>query len=126
MKFSSRSLRWLALSLVAGLNLTATLVWAAPGASQVLTPRTGYDPLSDSEQSQARTLAFQHPDVVRALEGVGRSELLLIERHAETKTVMQSGNWPRRADVFVYLYDSDTLLHTVVNLTTRAIDSVET
>ena len=126
MKFASRSWRWLALSVTVGLALTATLVWAAPAASQLLSPRTGYDPLSADEQGQARTLAFQHTEFARAVDAVNQSELLLIERHEETKAVMQSGNWPRRVDVFVYLYDSDTLLHAVVNLTTRTVDSVET
>lgn len=126
MKFASRSWRWLALSVILGLALTTTLVWAAPGASQLFSPRTGYDPLSGDEQGLARTLAFQHTEFARAVDAARQSELLLVERHAETKAVMQSGNWPRRADVFVYLYDSDTLLHAVVNLTTRAVDSVET
>ena len=44
----------------------------------------------------------------------------------ETKEVMRSGNWPRRADVYTYLYDSDTLLLAVMNLTTGQVDSVET
>ena len=123
MKFSPR---WLVVCLIVGLGLTATLVWAAPGATQLLAPRTGFDPLSSAEQAQARTLAFQHSEIARAIDAASQSELLLIERHAETKAVMQSGNWPRRADVFVYLYDSDTLLHAVVNLTARTVDSVET
>lgn len=125
MKLASRSLRWLALIVLVGLALTATLVWAAPAASQLLTPRTGFDPLSGDEQSQARALALQHPEVAQAMEAASRSELLLIERHEETKAVMQSGQWPRRADVFVYVYDSDSLFQVIVNLDTRVIDSVE-
>jgi len=126
MKLSSPPLRLLALAAVIGLALTATLVWAAPGAALLLSPRTGYDPLAANEKAQASTLAYASPTFASAVNAVSESELLLIERHAETKTVMQSGNWPRRADVFVYLYDSDTLLHAIVNLSTRTVDSVET
>lgn len=126
MKFTPRTWRWLVLGLVVGLTLTATLAWAAPGASLLFTPRTGYDPLSAEEQNQARTLAYQHAEFTRLASAASRSEVLLIERHEETKAVMQSGRWPRRADVYVYLYDSDTLLHAVANLTTRVVDSVET
>ena len=38
---------------------------------------------------------------------------------------MKSGNWPRRADVYTYAYDSDTLLLAVVNLTSGQVDSFE-
>ena len=38
---------------------------------------------------------------------------------------MRSGNWPRRADVYTYLYDSDTLMQAVVNLTSGQVDSIE-
>jgi hypothetical protein len=126
MTLSPHRLRLMGLVLVVGLALTATLVWAAPGVSLLDTPRTGYDPLSFEEQEQARALAGQHDEFARAVNATSRSEVLLIERHAEAKAVMQSGNWPRRADVYIYLYDSDTLLRAVVNLTTRQVDSVET
>ena len=119
-------LRLMALAIIVGLTFTATLAWAAPGVVQLQTPRTGYDPLSPQEQERARTLAVQRADFANALNAVSRSELLLIERHAESKTDMRSGNWPRRADVYTYLYDSDTLLLAVVNLTSGRVHSVET
>lgn len=121
-----RRLRLLALALAVGLAFIATLVWAAPGMSLQNPPRTGYDPLSPEEQERARTLAVQQAEFANALDAESRSELLLIERHVETKTDMRSGNWPRRADIYTYLYDSDTLLHAVVNLATGQVDSVET
>ena len=121
-----RRLRLMALGIAIGLTFTATLVWAAPGVIQLQTPRTGYDPLSPEEQERARTLAVQRADFANALNAASRSELLLIERHAESKTDMRSGNWPRRADVYTYLYDSDTLMLAVVNLTSGRVDSVET
>ena len=126
MTLSRRHLRLLALALVVGLAFTATLVWAAPGVSLVDPPRTGYDPLSPEEQEQARALAVQQGEFAIAVNAASRSELLLIERHAEEKAVTQSGNWPRRADVYTYVYDSDTLLRAVVNLTSGQVDSVET
>ena len=121
-----RHLRLMALGIAVGLTFTATLVWAAPGVIQLQTPRTGYDPLSPEEQERAQTLAVQRAEFANALNAASRSELLLIERHAESKTDMRSGNWPRRADVYTYLYDSDTLLLAVVNLTSGQVDSVET
>src|SRR5215211_2424600 len=74
-------LRLLALGLAVGLAFTATLVWAAPGVSQVQTPRRGYDPLSPEEQERARTLAMQRAEFANALNAARRSEMLLIERH---------------------------------------------
>ena len=121
-----RRLRLMALGIAVGLTLTATLVWAAPAVSQLQTPRRGYDPLAPEEQERAQTLAVQRAEFANALNAESRSELLLIERHVESKTDMRSGNWPRRADVYTYLYDSNTLLHAVVNLSSGRVDSVET
>ena len=121
-----RRLRLMALGIVVVLAFTATLAWAAPAVIQIQTPRRGYDPLSPEEQERARTLAVQRPEFASAMNAASRSELLLIERHAESKTDMRSGNWPRRADVYTYLYDSDTLLLAVVNLTSGQVSSVQT
>src|SRR6187431_2373891 len=126
MTLSPRYLRLIALALVFGLALTATLVWAAPGVSLLDPPRTGYDPLSPEEQEHARALAVQQGEFAIAVNAASRSELLLIERHAEEKSVTQSGNWPRRADVYTYVYDNDTLLRAVVNLSSGQVDIVET
>ena len=122
----TRRQRLMALGLAVALACIATLVWAAPGVSQLQTPRSGYDPLSPEEQERARTLAVQRAEFANALNAASRSELLLIERHVESKADMRSGNWPRRADVYTYLYDSDTLLLAVVNLTSGQVNSVQT
>jgi hypothetical protein len=126
MKPYSRRLRLWALGLAIGLAFIVTLAWVVPGMSLQDKPRTGYDSLSPDEQGQARDLAGQNNMFSIAVNDDSRSELLLIERHQETKEVMRSGNWQRRADVYTYLYDSDTLLHAVVNLSTGQVDSVET
>jgi hypothetical protein len=119
-------LRLLALALVLGLVFTVTLVWTVPGLSLQDKPRTGYDSLSPEEQGFARNLAGQNNRFALAANSDSRSELLLIERHAEPKAITRSGNWPRRADVYTYLYESDTLMLAIVNLTTGRVDSVET
>ncbi len=38
-------------------------------------------------------------------------ELVLVERHQEDKEVMAAGSWPRRADLYLYRYADDTLVH---------------
>jgi hypothetical protein len=112
------------------LLLTGTLVWAAPGpyfsrlAAQAR--RTGYDPLSQTEQDLARTLAFQNPALSVQLDQAQQTELLLIERHQEAKSATRQGDWPRRADVYIYNYNTDTLIRTIVNLETGVVDSLET
>ncbi|MBW7884488.1 MAG: hypothetical protein H3C34_17980, partial [Caldilineaceae bacterium] len=35
------------------------------------------------------------------------------------------GRWPRRADIYVYQYTDDTLIHTVFNLDANRIESME-
>lgn len=118
----SRRLCWsrqtFALIIVALLAVTA----AAEAAPQ----RIGFDPLSVEEQQLAREAALAAPSVAQLLEGIRRSELLLIERHEESKEVYNSnGAWPRRADVFIYNYAQDTLVRAVVDLSAGEVDSVE-
>ena len=88
--------------------------------------RTGYDPLSLVEQGRARQIALADASVSALLTGAARTELLLVERHEESKAVYALGSWPRRADVLIYLYDTDTLLSAVVNLTAGGVDQVQT
>ena len=125
MKIFPRTLRLMALGLALGLAFVATLVWAAPGVSLQGTSRTGYDPLSPDEQARAQSLALGQAEVANSLNAASRSEHILTERHVESKSDMRGGNWQRRADVYTYLYDSDTLLLAVVNLTSGRVDSVE-
>ena len=123
---SNPRLRLLVLGLTLGLVFTVTLVWAVPGLSLQDKPRTGYDSLSPDEQGFARDLAGQNNRFATAANSDSRSELLLIERHEEPKSVTRSGNWPRRADVYTYLYNTDTLMQAVVNLNSGQVESVET
>ncbi|GAB4436552.1 MAG: hypothetical protein Kow0031_18270 [Anaerolineae bacterium] len=108
--------------------LTATLVVAAPAPLWTLLLgeplRSGTDPLSAGEVSAARQLVQQSGALSAQLAAGGRSELLLVERHQEPKAVRQQGAWPRRADYYLYDYDTDTLLHSVINLETGAVDEM--
>jgi hypothetical protein len=126
MRLFPHHLRLMGLGLVLVLATAGTLVWAAPSVSLQGTSGSGYDPLSPEEQQLAQEIAGQNPGIAAAMNAESRTEVLLTERHAETKEVVRSGTWPRRADVYTYLYDSDTLLQAVVNLTSGQVDSVET
>ena len=126
MAINSRFWRLMALALAVGLGFTATLVWAAPGGVLQDAPRTGYDQLSVDEQNTALAVAGQPGAFALAVNATSRSEVLLIERHEESKDVVRSGSWPRRADVYTYLYDTDTLLRAIVNLDSGQTESVET
>ena len=112
------------------LLMTASLVWGAASRAQPVDAgpaRTGYDPLSPAEQRVAQETALQDGRVQALLAGARRTELLLVERHEESKEVYQRNDtWPRRADVLIYDYDQDTLVQAIVNLRTRAADQVDT
>lgn len=92
-----------------------------PGASV----RVGYDPLSSAERDLALKVALSDERVVKVAGGATRSETIVVERHEETKAVYARGAWDRRADVVFYLYGSDLAVSAVVNLATRAADSVD-
>jgi hypothetical protein len=113
------------------LLLIGTVIWATPGSlvlqSLSESPRTGSDPLSQAEQEMVLLeVRRQAPAMNRQLRQARRSELLLVERHQESKEAIRRGVSVRRADTFIYLYDTDTLLHAVVNLEKRAVESLET
>lgn len=117
--------------MLALLVLIGTMMWAAPQShflqSVSRAPRTGYDPLSLAEQELAlQQFARQAPLMARELRGAQHTEVLLVERHQEPKAVVTSQkSWPRRADVYMYLYDRDILLHALVNLESRKVEKVE-
>lgn len=99
---------------------------AAPKLVSNLSSGIGYDPLNTAEQQRALDLALSAGGANGGASGSAtRSEILLVERHQETKDVYRQGTWPRRADVYVYHYDSDTLEHRIVNLANNAIDTTE-
>ena len=79
----------------------------------------GYDAL-DSAETQA-IIDSARLDT-RIADGV---EVLLIERHRETKAVQQRGVWRRRADVYLYEYASDTLIMAVVDVESGVVEEIE-
>jgi hypothetical protein len=92
---------------------------AIAGAQGDDTPR-GTDPLSDTEEQAALDLARGSGDTES--DGLGDDDVVLrVERHEEDKGDADS----RRADVYVYSYDDDTLVLTVVDLATGEVDSSE-
>ncbi|WP_428309489.1 hypothetical protein [Hydrocarboniphaga sp.] len=113
----SNAVPWGAL-LAAAVLLAASQAFAAT--------RTGYDPLSGDEQSLALKLARADARVAGPLSQAKRSEVLMVERHQEDKAAFAASPTLRRADVYLYLYDSDRLLQAVVNLPKNAVDSVFT
>jgi hypothetical protein len=87
--------------------------------------RTGFDPLSVEEQDKVLAVAAANPQLGEWLAGTKRAEILLLERHDESKEVVEKGEWPRRADIFVYGYGIDATAHLIVNLMTGNVDSFE-
>jgi hypothetical protein len=85
---------------------------------------TGYDPLTEREIETVRQAALVAPAVTTHLTNSGRHELLLIERHQEDKAIYEQGSWNRRADLFIYDYDQDALIHAIYNLSAGRVDSV--
>lgn len=110
-------------------TMSAEQLTAAAETPPVFDPaveRLGFDPLSEAEQARAWDLVRQNPDFLKAVPPEARQAVLLIERHAEEKSVTAAGTWARRADVFVYNYTADTLVLAIVNLETQRVDEVET
>lgn len=118
--------------LVVALAFTTALAWAAP-ATDLLRPfwgqdtaRTGTDPLSAEEQARALALAQAHDPVAALYKNADRVETLLVERWQEEKGALADGVWPRRAEVALYVYDTNTFVQVVVNLKTGAVDALTT
>jgi hypothetical protein len=84
--------------------------------------RQGLDPLGDDEIKRGLALTGAGASLTAGLPGVTKREVLLVQRHPETKADMLRGSWPRRADVFVYAYGADVLARGVVNLDTGRVD----
>ncbi len=52
-------------------------------------------------------------------------EVLLVERHTEEKQAVASGAELRRADVYIYRYADDTLVHGIYNYATGQLEQTE-
>lgn len=140
----SRRARWAGLLLgLAGLALLAvTPLSGAPAPAALAQPPgtpTGYDPLSPEEQAAALSgvsaalgvQAAAAPERLSTPDEPGEARVsapaesvVLVERRQETKEVMAAA-WPRRADVYVYRYADNTMLHSVYNLDTGQVDASE-
>ncbi len=95
-----------------GVAGVAALGVAIAGAQGDETPR-GTDPLSAEELELAEGLAEGSSPTES--DGLGSDDVvLLVERHQEAKAAEEAGL--RRADVYVYSYDDDVLIHTLVDL----------
>lgn len=132
----------LAAVLVSGAAITlaaqGTLAGLAAAGGQ------GYDPLTPAEQERALQSLRQdeagmqglhlplRADAPPADSGAAANappapaaEVLLVERHQESKQVYAQGRWPRRADVYVYRYADNTLIRQVYNLDTNQVEQVD-
>lgn len=128
---------WLiALSAAVLLSCTAiTLASPSTLAQFTGTTATGYDPLTPAEQARALQAlqgagtvmqGLKLPDTAaRTGSAAPAEEVLLVERHQEDKQTYDQGRWSRRADVYVYRYADDTLIHQVYNMDTNQVDQVE-
>lgn len=115
--------KWAWLVLVILLLSTAGVSFAAPNLVNNLSAGRGYDPLNNAEQQRALTAALNSRG---SGASAARSEILLVERHQETKDVYRQGVWPRRADVYVYDYNTDSLDYFVVNNDNNQIEEHQT
>lgn len=85
--------------------------------------RHGFDPLSADEEQAALAAATAGGGAESTAPGGGDDVVLLVERHDEAKSVDPESR--RRADVYVYSYDDDTTIHSVVDLETGAVDQTQ-
>ena len=92
---------------------------------------TGYDPLTAQEADIVAAAALQsvaasrQPAASAEQLATDAQEVLLVERHEADKAAYAKGTWPRQADVYVYDYATDTLIHTLVDVQSSAVITVE-
>lgn len=137
---------WL-IALLAAILLSGTAITLASPTTlaQFTGPvPTGYDPLTPAEQAKALQALQGAGTVMQGLRlpdtaartaaaapaaagasSVPAEEVLLVERHQEDKQTYDQGRWPRRADVYVYRYADDTLIHQVYNIDTNQVDQMD-
>jgi hypothetical protein len=117
--------RWILPALVA---VALVALGASLASAQGDDERRGTDPLSAEEQQAALDAAGLvvgggGGDAVGPESGSGDEMVLLVERHEEEKADAESG--ARRADVYVYSYEDDSLTRTVVDLASGEVDDTE-
>ena len=97
--------------------------------AQSATPSALYDPLSASEEQAALNAAFAAGAAAGAdsitAASVLKQEVLLVERHQESKEERKSGRARRRSDAYIYDYTANTLRHVIVNLENQEVEVVE-
>lgn len=88
---------------------------------------SGYDPLTTQEMGAIAAVAQAAAPSRAATASVpeGEQEVLLVERREAAKAAYAKGTWPRQGDVYVYEYATDTLIHTVVDVQSGAVVTVE-
>jgi len=122
MNTKQNQMHWVLAGVVTLLVLVVTILVVQPALSFVELSanqgRVGHDPLTQEEIDMAINT------VIEDFKGAQRYEILLNERHVETKATRGNGLWRRRSDVYVYNYDTDALKHFIINLGTRSIDSI--
>lgn len=86
----------------------------------------GYDPLTPKEVDAVVAAALQTDgEENRTAMTAGTQEVLLVERRDASKAEYASGKWTRQGDVYHYDYDTDTLIHTSVDVASGAVTGVE-
>ena len=78
----------------------------------------GVDPLNSAEIDSLYN-STRHDTRIAS-----NSAILLIERHRESKQTQQRGSWRRRADVYLYDYDSDQLTIALVDVESGVVESL--
>ncbi len=118
---------------------SAGIALAAPARAMLQQPvaAIGLDPLTPAEVAQANEAANDMRSVSAAAVRTAATapgqvavsapaeEVVLVERHPEAKAVMAAGVWPRRADLYLYRYADDTLVHGLYDYATGQTEVVE-
>lgn len=100
------------------------------GLTAVTRAPIGYDPLTGQETDAivaAAQGALGAPSLRAAstAEKENGPEVLLVERREASKAAYAKGSWPRQGDVYVYDYATDTLIHTIVDVQSGTVITVE-
>ncbi|MGB1251617.1 MAG: hypothetical protein ACPG8W_13450, partial [Candidatus Promineifilaceae bacterium] len=104
--------------LVIGLSVLL-LALGGVGLSSADKTATGYDPLSSAEIDAITNGALIDTRTTAQME------VLLVERHSESKQTEQRGTWRRRADVYLYDYATNQLTVALVDVESGVVESIE-